>query len=174
MNQRIAFQGEPGAYSHEACQKARPDMEAMPCRAFEDVIEAVRTGAASLAMLPVENTTYGRVADIHTLLPQSGLKIIGEAFVRVRISLMARKGVGLDDIRHVRAHQVLLPQAAGFLKARGSPLRRRSTARVRRRRLRSRMRQQRGFWPVRWPQRSMVWTCWLSISRIRTPTPRDS
>ena len=77
---RIAFQGEPGAYSHQACHEARPDLEALPCRTFEDVIEAVRKGEADLAMLPVENSTYGRVADIHHLLPESGLHIINEAF----------------------------------------------------------------------------------------------
>jgi prephenate dehydratase len=69
MTARIAFQGEPGAYSHQACREARPEMEALPCRTFEDVIEAVRDGEAELAMLPVENSTYGRVADIHSLLP---------------------------------------------------------------------------------------------------------
>lgn len=112
---RIAFQGEPGAYSHEACRKARPDMEALPCRSFEDVIEAVRGFDADMAMLPVENTTYGRVADIHRLLPQSGLHIISEAFVRVHISLMALPSVKLDDIRKVRAHLVLLPQCRAYL-----------------------------------------------------------
>ena len=116
MKQRIAFQGELGAYGHEACQKARPGMEPFPCRTFEDVVSAVRTGEATLAMLPVENTTYGRVADIHTLLPQSGLKIVDEAFVRVRISLMANPGVSLDEIKVARAHLVLLPQARSFLK----------------------------------------------------------
>ncbi len=112
---RIAFQGEPGAYSHEACRKARPGMEALPCRTFEDVIEAVRSHQADLAMLPVENSTYGRVADIHHLLPQSGLHIIDEAFVRVRIALMSLPGTRLEDVRHVRAHLVLIPQARGFL-----------------------------------------------------------
>ncbi|WP_441347479.1 prephenate dehydratase [Shimia sp. MMG029] len=119
MTNRIAFQGELGAYSHEACQNARPDMEAMPCRSFEDVIEAVKSGAADLAMLPIENTTYGRVADIHRLLPESGLHIVDEAFVRVRISLMGLPGVALDEIDTVRAHMVLLPQSAEFLKAHG-------------------------------------------------------
>ena len=82
MSGRIAFQGEPGAYSHQACAETRPDYEPMPCRTFEDVIEAVISGKADLAMLPVENTTYGRVADIHRLLPESGLHIVDEAFVR--------------------------------------------------------------------------------------------
>ena len=112
MTARIAFQGEPGAYGFEACLKARPDMEPLPCRTFEDTINAVRGGDAELAMLPVENTTYGRVADIHSLLPGSGLHIIDEAFVRVQIALMARPGVALTDIRHVRAHPVLLPASA--------------------------------------------------------------
>ncbi|WP_425051845.1 prephenate dehydratase [Psychromarinibacter sp. S121] len=115
MSGRIAFQGEPGAYSHQACRDARPDMEALPCHTFEDVISAVNTGAADLAMLPVENTTYGRVADIHRLLPESGLHIVDEAFVRVHISLMALPGVPIEDIEKVRAHLVLIPQCAAFL-----------------------------------------------------------
>ncbi|GGF63980.1 prephenate dehydratase [Paracoccus acridae] len=116
---RIAFQGEPGAYSHEACRKARPGMEVLPCRTFEDVIEAVRSHEADLAMLPVENSTYGRVADIHHMLPESGLHIIDEAFVRVRIALMSLPGTRLEDVRHVRAHLVLIPQARGFLTRHG-------------------------------------------------------
>jgi len=112
---RIAFQGERGAYSHQACLDARPGMEPLPCRTFEEVIAAVRTGAADLAMLPVENTTYGRVADIHRLLPESGLFIVGEAFVRVHISLMALPGVQIEEIEKVRAHLVLIPQCAAFL-----------------------------------------------------------
>ncbi|WOI15585.1 prephenate dehydratase [Sulfitobacter sp. LC.270.F.C4] len=116
---RIAFQGALGAYSHEACLQACPDMEPVPCQSFEGVIRAVNEGRAELAMLPVENTTYGRVADIHRLLPESGLHIIGEAFVRVRIALMARPGVALKDIKHVRAHLVLLPQARSFLQQHG-------------------------------------------------------
>ena len=115
MTNRIAFQGEPGAYSHEACRNARPTMEALPCRTFEDVIEAVKTGAADLAMLPVENSTYGRVADIHRLLPHSGLHIIDEAFVRVHINLLAVPGATIDDITEAHSHLVLLPQCAGFL-----------------------------------------------------------
>ena len=115
MTDRIAFQGELGAYSHEACRDARPDMEALPCHTFEEVIDAVQSGRAKLAMLPVENTTYGRVADIHRLLPASGLRIVDEAFVRVHISLMALPGVKLEELKKVRAHLVLIPQAASFL-----------------------------------------------------------
>ncbi|MCK0149856.1 prephenate dehydratase [Marivita sp. S6314] len=115
MSQKIAFQGELGAYSHEACRDARPDMEAFPCRTFEDVIEAVQSGQADLAMLPVENTIYGRVADIHRLLPKSGLKIIDEAFVRVHINLLGVPGAQLEDVTEAHSHVVLLPQCAQFL-----------------------------------------------------------
>ncbi|MHA6326076.1 prephenate dehydratase [Roseivivax sp. CAU 1753] len=115
----IAFQGEPGAYSHQACIEARPDHAVMACRTFEDAIEAVRGGAADLAMLPVENSTYGRVADIHSLLPQSDLHIIDEAFVRVHINLLALPGTKLDAIREAQSHTVLLGQCRKFLQAHG-------------------------------------------------------
>ncbi|HAV09202.1 MAG TPA: prephenate dehydratase [Rhodobacteraceae bacterium] len=119
MTNRIAFQGALGAYSHEACALARPDMEPLPCATFEEVIDAVRDGRADLAMLPVENSTYGRVADIHRLLPESGLNIIDEVFVRVRVALMSLPGTKLADIKKVRAHLVLIPQAKTFLKSHG-------------------------------------------------------
>jgi prephenate dehydratase len=119
MTKRIAFQGELGAYSHQACVDARPEHEPVACATFEDVIETVRRGDADFAMLPVENTTYGRVADIHRLLPASGLHIVDEAFVRVHISLMALPGVELRDIKKVRAHLVLLPQCKAFLQQNG-------------------------------------------------------
>lgn len=116
MTQKIAFQGERGSYSHEACWKKRPEMDILPCRGFEDVINAVRSGEAELAMLPVENTTYGRVADIHRLLPHSGLHIIDEVFVRVRINLLGVPGATLKGITDAHSHMVLLPQCAKFLK----------------------------------------------------------
>jgi len=116
MTGRIAFQGELGAYSHEACRQARPAMEALPCRTFEDAIEAVRTGQADLAMLPVENSTYGRVADIHSLLPGSGLRIIDEAFVRVHINLLGLPGTPLATVTQAMSHTVLLGQCRDFLK----------------------------------------------------------
>lgn len=119
MTARIAFQGELGAYSHEACRQARPGHEVLPCRTFEDAIEACRTGEADLAMLPVENSTYGRVADIHALLPGSGLRIIDEAFVRVHIALLAVKGTPLSQVREAMSHTVLLGQCRGFLKDHG-------------------------------------------------------
>ncbi len=119
MTGRIAFQGELGAYSHQACREARPNMEALACRTFEDAIEAVRSGGADLAMLPVENSTYGRVADIHSLLPQSGLHIIEEAFVRVHINLLALPGTKIGQIRQAMSHTVLLGQCRRFLSEHG-------------------------------------------------------
>ncbi len=119
MTGRIAFQGEPGAYSHQACREYRPEMEPVACATFEDTLQAVREGRADLAMVPVENTTYGRVADIHRLLPASGLHIVDEAFVRVHISLMALPGVSLDELKTVRAHLVLLPQCRDYLERYG-------------------------------------------------------
>ena len=119
MTNRIAFQGELGAYSHQACHEARPDMEALPCRTFEDVIEAVHAGRADLAMLPVENSTYGRVADNHTLIPQSKLHIIDEAFVRVHINLLALPGTKLDQVKNAISHTVLLGQCQTFLREHG-------------------------------------------------------
>ena len=116
MTGRIAFQGEPGAYSHQACREARPGMEALPCATFEDAIEAVRRGEADLAMLPVENSTYGRVADIHHLLPDSGLHIVDEAFVRVHINLLAVPGALIGDIQRAMSHTVLLGQCRDFLR----------------------------------------------------------
>ena len=111
----IAFQGELGAYSHEACLSARPNYKALPCKSFEEVISAVNSRVADLAMLPVENTTYGRIADIHRLLPGSGLHIIDEVFTRVKINLLSLPGDRLEDIKSAEAHLVLLPQASAFL-----------------------------------------------------------
>ncbi len=119
MSGTIAFQGELGAYSHQACRETRPEMEVLACRTFEDVIEAVRSGKADLAMLPVENTTYGRVADIHRLLPESGLHIIDEAFVRVHINLLGVPGAKVSDVKEAYSHLVLLPQCGTFLREHG-------------------------------------------------------
>ncbi|WP_371225573.1 prephenate dehydratase [Roseovarius sp. 2305UL8-3] len=119
MTKRIAFQGELGAYSHQACRDTYPEMEAMPCRTFEDAIEAVRSGTAELAMLPVDNSTFGRVADIHHLLPQSGLHIVGEAFVRVHINLLALPGAEIGQINQAMSHTMLLGQCRAFLEKHG-------------------------------------------------------
>jgi len=119
MSGRIAFQGEPGAYSHQACREARPGLEPVACRTFEDVIETVRKGDADVAMLPVENSTYGRVADIHHLLPESGLHIVEEAFVRVHINLLAVPGTRIEQVKTAISHTVLLGQCRGFLNEHG-------------------------------------------------------
>jgi len=119
MKPRISFQGEPGAYSHQACRQARPGHEAVPCATFEEAIERCRTGETDLAMLPVENSTYGRVADIHALLPGSGLFIVDEAFVRVHIALLGLPGATLAGVRTAMSHPVLLGQCRGFLRAHG-------------------------------------------------------
>ena len=83
MTRPIAFQGRPGAYSDLACRTAFPGRPTLPCDTFEAAMEALRTGAAGLAMLPCENSLAGRVPDIHHLLPESGLAIVGEHFQRV-------------------------------------------------------------------------------------------
>ncbi len=112
----IAFQGVPGAYSHQACAEAYPGRPTLACESFEAAIAAVREGRAALAMLPVENSTYGRVADIHQLLPDSGLHIIGEHFLRVHINLLAPRGARLTDVRTAMSHTVLLGQCRAFLR----------------------------------------------------------
>jgi prephenate dehydratase len=119
MTAKIAFQGELGAYSHQACSEMHPELEALPCKTFEDAIDAVRSGVAELAMLPVENSTYGRVPDMHSLLPESGLHIVGEAFVRVRINLMGVAGAKIADVKTAMSHAVLLGQCRGFLTENG-------------------------------------------------------
>ncbi len=117
--QIVAFQGVLGAYSHQACFEVYPDAEVLPCKTFEGVIEAVRDGRANLAMLPVENSTYGRVADIHALLPDSGLHIIGEHYVRVHINVLAVPGTKLDEVKTAMSHTVLLGQCRAFLNEHG-------------------------------------------------------
>jgi prephenate dehydratase len=119
LSGRIAFQGELGAYGHQACREARPGYEPLPCPSFEDAIEAVRKGDAALGMIAVENSTYGRVADVHHLLPESGLQIVDEAFVRVHINLLGQPGAKLTDIRTASGHPVILPQCRSFLRDHG-------------------------------------------------------
>ncbi len=119
MTGRIAFQGELGAYSHQACQQSRPEMEAVPSTTFEDVVDKVARGEVDLGMLAVENSTYGRVADVHSLLPKSGLHIVDEAFVRVHVNLLGVPGARLEDVTEAHGHVVILPQCAGFLRKHG-------------------------------------------------------
>ena len=107
---RIAFQGELGANSHEACVAAFPDMEPAPHATFEEAFEAIKSGDCQLGMIPVENSIAGRVADVHHLLPDSGLKIIGERFKPIHFQLMANPGVKLSDIKTVASMPIALAQ----------------------------------------------------------------
>jgi prephenate dehydratase len=116
MSRKIAFQGELGAYGHEACVAARPDYLPLPCGTFESAIEAVRDGGADLGMIAVENSTYGRVADVHSLLPESGLHIVDETFVRVHVNLLGKPEAELADIEQAYGHPVILPQCGVFLR----------------------------------------------------------
>ena len=116
MPQKIAFQGELGAYGHQACAEARPDFAPLPCETFDDAIESVRNGDADLGMIAVENSTYGRVADVHSLLPESGLHIVDESFVRVHVNLLGKTDAPLDGIKHAYGHPVILPQCGKFLR----------------------------------------------------------
>jgi prephenate dehydratase len=104
MTGHISFQGEPGANSHIACAEAYPDLTPLPCPTFEDAFAAVQEGKAELAMIPIENSIAGRVADIHHLLPTSGLHIIGEHFLPIHFQLMALPGASLATIKDVYSH----------------------------------------------------------------------
>jgi prephenate dehydratase len=110
MQETIAFQGVPGAYSDLACRRAYPGWTTLPCPSFEAAMAAVREGRAQLAMLPCENSLAGRVPDIHRLLPDSGLSVVGEHFERVEHCLMARPGVKLETIRKAHSHPMALGQ----------------------------------------------------------------
>ena len=116
---RIAFQGEPGANSDTACRNVYPGMEPLPCPTFEDAFNAVETGKADLAMIPIENTIAGRVADIHHLLPESRLHIIGEYFLPIHFQLMALKGVGRAEITTVHSHIHALGQCRKYIRKNG-------------------------------------------------------
>ncbi|MGV0819562.1 prephenate dehydratase [Martelella sp. AMO21009] len=113
---RISFQGEYGANSDMACRDMYPDMEPLPCKTFEDAFLAVENGDADLAMIPIENTLAGRVADIHYQLPDSHLSIIGEYFMPIRFQLMALPGVKLDDIKTVHSHIHALGQCRKIIR----------------------------------------------------------
>jgi len=107
---KIVYQGEPGANSHLACRQYDENMEALARPTFESALEAVRKGEADLAMIPIENSVAGRVADIHHLLPRSGLHIIDELFVPIRHQLMAIRGAKLSDLETVHSHIMALGQ----------------------------------------------------------------
>jgi len=116
---RISFQGEPGANSDTACRNMYPDMEPLPCPTFEDALGAVDTGKADLAMIPIENTIAGRVADIHYLLPESKLHIVGEYFLPIHFQLMVLPGVARSEIKTVHSHIHALGQCRKYIRKNG-------------------------------------------------------
>jgi len=113
---RISYQGEPGANSHNACKAMYPDLEPMACATFEAALGAVSSGKAELAMIPIENSVAGRVADIHHLLPGAGLYIVGEHFERVRHQLMALPGAKLETVSKALSHTQALGQCRNTLR----------------------------------------------------------
>jgi prephenate dehydratase len=119
INNRIAYQGEPGANSDAACQEMFPTRQPLPCATFEDAFEAVTADAADLAMIPVENSIAGRVADIHLLLPDSGLYIVAEHFLPIHFQLAALPGTRIEDIRAVRSHLHALGQCRRIIREHG-------------------------------------------------------
>ena len=116
---KISFQGEPGANSHIACAEAQPDYEPLPCATFEDAFAAVADGQAALAMIPIENSIAGRVADIHHLLPTSGLHIVGEHFLPIHFQLLALPGTRIDELRTVHSHIHALGQCRKIIRRLG-------------------------------------------------------
>lgn len=115
MSVKVAFQGEPGAFSHAAAHAVFPDGEAVPCTTFEDTISAVQSGRADFGVVPVENSLYGRITDIYHLLPESGLFIVGEHFLRVEMNLLGVKGARLEDVKAVQSLTVALGQCRKFI-----------------------------------------------------------
>jgi prephenate dehydratase len=115
----IVYQGEPGANSHLACLHAFPDMTPVACHTFEEVIAAVQSGTARLAMIPIENSVAGRVADIHHLLPESSLYIVGEHFERIRHQLLALPNAKLEDLKTVHSHTMALGQCRATMRDMG-------------------------------------------------------
>jgi prephenate dehydratase len=116
---RIAYQGEPGSNSHLVCKQHYGDWEAVACASFEDVFAAVENGDADLAMIPIDNSIAGRVADIHHFLPTSGLHIIAEHFLRIQFTLMGVPGSTLDTIKTVHSHVHALGQCRAVIREHG-------------------------------------------------------
>ena len=119
MSKKISFQGFAGAYSDMACRAMFPDYETVPCHSFEDAFTAVQKGDADLAMIPVDNTLAGRVADVHHLIPKGELYIIGEHFEPIHHALLGVKGTTIDDLTHVHSHIHAIPQCRTLIKERG-------------------------------------------------------
>jgi prephenate dehydratase len=116
---KIAYQGEPGAFSHEACLRWFPDYEPTPFSIFEQAFDAVDGGACELGMIPIENSVAGRVSDVHHLLPASGLRIVGERFLPIHMHLLAPPGTVLADVRVAASHSMALAQCRASLRRLG-------------------------------------------------------
>ncbi|MCW2134652.1 prephenate dehydratase [Arthrobacter sp. VKM Ac-2550] len=119
MTDAIAYQGEPGSNSHIACTEVRPDWEAVPCASFEDAFAQVTSGQAKLAMIPIDNSIAGRVADIHAMLPNTTLQIIEEHFLRIRFSLLGIPGTSIDEAKEVHSHIHALGQCRKLIRELG-------------------------------------------------------
>lgn len=115
----VAFQGAPGAYSHQACEEVWPGVETLPCLSFEDAFAAVQEGRADLAMIAVDNSLAGRVADVHRLLPASGLHIVGEHFLPVHHALLGVRGAKVEGLKRVHSHVHALPQCRKIIRKLG-------------------------------------------------------
>ncbi len=116
---KISFQGAKGAYSDLACRQLYPTAETLPCLTFDDAFDAVKTDKTDLAVIPIDNTLAGRVADVHHLLPISGLHIVGEHFLPIHHCLMGVNGTTLDTLTHVHSHVHALPQCRKFIRDNG-------------------------------------------------------
>ncbi len=172
---KIVFQGEAGANSHLACREAYPDFEPVPCPTFEDAFAALSGGEAALGMIPVENSIAGRVADIHHLMPNSGLHIVAEWFLPVKHQLMAPKGATL--VRHPDGGEPCpcarpVPQHHPQAESEGDRRRRHRGLRARSRRARRQDLRRRSRRV--WRRKSTVSISWPKTSRTRRTTPRAS
>src|SRR5262245_18894410 len=116
---KIAFQGEPGANSHLAAKAVHPELEPLACATFEDAFQAVSEGRARYGMIPIENSTAGRIADIHHLLPDSGLYIVGEHFEPIHHQLLGVKGSTLKSLKAVMSMTPALGQCRKIIREMG-------------------------------------------------------
>src|SRR6478735_12517421 len=171
---KIVFQGEPGANSHLAIREAYPDAEAVPCPTFEDAFAALASGDADLGMIPVENSVAGRVADIHHLMPASGLHINAEHFMPVRHQLLGVKGATLKDIKTVESHVHALGQCRKVIRKLGiKPIVAADTAGSARE-IAEAGDKSRASIASRLAARSTGSTSWRRTSRMKPTTPRAS
>ena len=114
-NLKVAFQGMAGAYSNLACEICFPDAQPIACNSFEEMLNSTKNGETNYAMVPVENSVAGRVADIHHLIPESGLFIVGEHFQRVNHYLLGTKNSKIEDLKYVKSHAQGLAQCRNFI-----------------------------------------------------------